>query len=853
MTTAKKFLALIFILILNFSLYSQVKIKELQREPLTKLDSLYLQISDMRPVISLDDGWDAYIDEESEQKAKLNIPATFSGVEKLIFEKKFELNKEALALNKKELIFLGVNYSCEIFFNDVSIHKHPGGTLPFSVELNDELLNDGRNVLKVYVNAEYDAKNTIPLEQRYMFPDAQGGIIGDVLLGITPDIYLSNITVSSGVKETKAGETKLNFRVLSYNPENEKPEGLRVAISLYDRGGNSVANLNVDPTFLRSGLFEVNTSINLPNPVLWSPANPHYYSYKITLSQNDSIVDVYRGRTGYYSLQKKEEFLALNERAFSFFGTGYVPFDMTNKNLLGKARLTEELKQLKMTGFNAVRFSKVLPTPYIVEYCTELGLFVLVDLPLNSMPEHFASDKNFNDRGVSRIRSIVEVFNNSVSVAAFGMGSAYIANSPMHAQFISNLTSALDGMTDKLIYASFSGIQQSLPDGVDFAGIESYAEPYEKLTGELEITFNNSSKSSYFFSDILYPTFNGGTDGYLNLYSKEAQAKYFGDLIDYVKKNDIPGIFFSSYYDFQGKYSSLFSGYSKNNIYNIGILGVDKGQNTLSYKVIKSKLNNGEKVKIPLGSKSDDGPILFILTGLFLSIVLALLVNSKRKFREDVTRALFRPYNFFADVRDHRIISGFHSNILFLVLAGAHSLLLTNLLFYLRHNILLDKLLLSFASEPILATVSYLAWNPLEALMWLFFGSVVFIPLVSLFFLGTTFFIRTKVMYSSIYYSTIWAFLPLSLMLPLELVLYRVMVAGIANIYIYGVLVIFILWLIQRLLKGIYVIFDVRASSVYFTTFLLVLLIFGGTYLYFHLTEETTFYLINAWKQYSMM
>ena len=454
MTSTRKFLAFLFILILNISLFSQVKIKELQREPITRLDSLYLQISEHRPVISLNEGWEAYIDDEADQRAALNIPATFSGVNELIFEKKFEFPGEQYPHNKKELIFLGVNYSCEIFFNEVSIYKHPGGTLPFSVELNDELLSDGANILKVFVSSEYDAKNTIPLEQRYMFPETHGGIIGDVLLGLTPDIYISNIAVSSKVDDAKKGDTELNFRVLSYDPENENPEGLGVQISLFDRSGSRVTNLNVEPSFLRGGLFEVKTNISLDNPVLWSPANPHYYSYVISLTQNDSIVDLYRGRTGYYSFKKEDSHLKLNDREFSFFGTGYIPFDVTNKSLLGKRKLAEELKQLKMTGFNSVRFSKVLPSPSTVEYCTELGLFVLIDLPLHSMPERFARDKNFNDRAASRIRSIIEVFNNSLSVAAFGMGSSYIANSPEHSVFISNLTSSLDGITDKLLYAS---------------------------------------------------------------------------------------------------------------------------------------------------------------------------------------------------------------------------------------------------------------------------------------------------------------------------------------------------------------------------------------------------------------
>lgn len=855
MTTTKKFYVFLFLALLNLPLFSQIKIKELPREVLSRTDSLLYQISDYREITLLNNGWEVYLEDDTENRAQVSVPATFSGASQIIFEKKFNFDKKQFLSKKKEIVFLGVTYSCEVFLNDVSIHKHPGGEIPFSIELNDELLNDdNKNTLTVIVNAEYDAINTIPLKQKYLFPDIEGGIVGDVFLQTIPAISIGKVNSEAILNSARTqGDINLNFRIQT--PDNDKIDftGYALRVKLINRAGAEIVKFTMPQAQFVSSGAGVKVSISLDDPVLWSPANPHYYTYSLELTKQDSITDFYSARTGFYKLEKNENKLLLNGSEFSFYGTGYVPYDKTFKSMLAKSTLAEELRQIKMMGFNAVRFSKVIPNPFAIEYCSEIGLFTLIDLPLNSMPGKFASDKNFFDRAAGRLKTIIENFEDQTSVVAFGIGSSYIANSQEHTEFITSLASSAREVTKKNIYASFIGFPESLPAGLDFCGLESFAIPEEKLISEIDRLTSKNGLNNYLLSDIVYPTFNGGTDGYLNKFSKEAQAKYFADIIDYVKKSNLPGFFFTSYYDYAGTYSSLFAGYNSNRVYHVGILGEDKGQNSLSYKIIKSKLNNGEKVNIPLGSKRDDAPILFILTGLFLSIVLALLVNSKRKFREDVMRALFRPYNFYADIRDHRIISGFHSNVLFLTLAGAHSLLVTNLLYFLRHNFLLDKSLLAFSSEGLLDIFAYLAWNPIESLIYLFFGSVVFVLVLTFFFMLTTFFIRTKVMFSSIYYSAIWAFLPLSLLLPLELVLYRVLAAGVVNIYIYAVLGIFVIWLVQRLLKGIYVIFDVRASSVYLTTFLFLLLTIGGTYLYFHLTEETTFYLINAWKQYSVM
>ena len=102
-------------------------------------------------------------------------------------------------------------------------------------------------------------------------------------------------------------------------------------------------------------------------------------------------------------------------------------------------------------------------------------------------------------------------------------------------------------------------------------------------------------------------------------------------------------------FDYYGDFNSLYSKFSTNNFYQIGILGADRNVNRIGYNVIKSKLKKANRITIPLGSKADDAPLFFIIMGLGLSIFMGVLVNSKKKFREDAMRALLRPYNFFSD------------------------------------------------------------------------------------------------------------------------------------------------------------------------------------------------------------
>jgi len=275
--------------------------------------------------------------------------------------------------------------------------------------------------------------------------------------------------------------------------------------------------------------------------------------------------------------------------------------------------------------------------------------------------------------------------------------------------------------------------------------------------------------------------------------------------------------------------------------------------NNIAYKVIASKLTTNEKVTIPIGTAKDDSPLSFILFALALAIVLAVLINTKKKFREDCSRALFRPYNFFADIRDHRILSGIHTVIMMLIQAGAGSLLFTILLYFLKSNILVDKILLSFGSAALMKSVSYLAWNPQACFVILFSVFVAKFVLLSLIIKFASFFIKTRVEILSIFYTVTWSFLPFTLLLPVELVLYKVLVAGSVNTAILIFLIIYFLWILQRLLKGIYVIFDVRPGRVYFYSLLVIVLIFGGVILKFQLSHSTLYYISNAIKQYKSM
>jgi hypothetical protein len=283
------------------------------------------------------------------------------------------------------------------------------------------------------------------------------------------------------------------------------------------------------------------------------------------------------------------------------------------------------------------------------------------------------------------------------------------------------------------------------------------------------------------------------------------------------------------------------------------LVGEERNQERLAYKVLSARIKNTEKVTIPIGSDKDDAPMIFIITGLILALLMGVLVNSGRKFREDASRALLRPYNFFADVRDQRIISAYHSLFLAVIVALVTSLIFANLFYYIKNNVLVEKIFLSFGSPGLISGISYLAWNPTASLVWLFVLTVMWMILLTIIIKAASFFVRTRVYLSSVFFTVVWALLPIVLLIPVGIVLYRLLNAGAGNIYMYIFLIAFVFWILYRLLKGISVIFDVNPGGIYFYGLLSILIVKIIFLLFYEVNSSVFQYLKLALKQFNIL
>lgn len=853
-------LLLIFLLLGGAN--AQIKIKELPSNfTVENIPNHYFGESETRKILPLNNDWKVYVSENSNSTQAVSTPAFFEGRNQLVFEREIVVNKKRLNNYKIILNVLGLNQTAEIILNDFVIHKHVEGLIPFELELPNDILSATEpNKLVIKVNHELDSEKTIPFKQRYLFPQSNGGIIRDIFLKFVPKTSIRNYSVNTdldleGTVSAKADFT-VNLENLDSAPKDTDEEGnpieneFSINISLLNAEGKTVAD---EDKSIAPDTYSTRLSLEMNSPELWNAAAPNIYFYEISFFRNGALIDKVRNSLTFYRLTTEKQQIKFNDRDFSLNATAYYNYFKEKDNLPSYKKFENDLKIIKNLGFNTVRFAKAYPPPHALKLCERYGLIALIEIPLNSVPTDFMDDEIFLNKTQMIFESFVNYYKNFPAVGAIGLGSGYLGNDEGHLQFADDLSKLAKNNSNKLLYVSTIGVPEKNFDNIDLAGIEIYKNTIDGLDKYLNTLKDRTFAQPTFISEATYPTFMEGSNGYNNPFSYEAQAKYFDNLINFTNKNRLTGFVINSAFDFRGDYASFSNYYNKNKIYKIGILGEERSTNRIAYKVIKSKLSGGEKVTIPIGSKKDEAPLFFIIVGLVISLIMGLLINSKRKFRQDASRALLRPYNFYADVRDSRLLSGFQANLLMLIISGSLSLLATSMLYFLKTNIFVEKLLLSFGNESLLDIAGYLAWNPIMAFVYIFVFFALFCIIISIIIKVFTIFINNIVYFSSVYFTAVWSFLPFVLLLPVGIILYRILILDIINIYIYIFFGLYFIWLFTRLFQGVYVLFDVSKGKVYLYGLLFIIVVLGGTALIFQLTSDTISHAILAFKQNELM
>lgn len=821
------FSTILLLLFISKIIQPQIVFKELPHYSVSEKDLSFIESSSVRKTMLLNGEWKVYnFKDEEKKKTGVGVPSLFEGNAEIVYEKYFDLSKTDLQNNNFELHFLGLSYTAEISINNSVIYLHPGGEFPFSVSLPKDLLkSEKKNFLSVKVNSKLDATHTIPYKNAFLSPERFGGIFRDIYLKFVPNIHLSKFNFHYEViPNSSRAKVFVSANIANHEfrgkADSAALENFEIKFSVQNRNELSLNGSATTQIQLRKGKEKVlSQAFDASNLVMWNCSTPSAYVITAQILQNGNVIDEIIQPVSFYNFSIQKDSPYLNGEKFQLNGVTYFASNKSYGSMFTYQQMKNDLTQIKDLGFNAVRFPKQAPHPYLLSLCSELGLLAFIESPASSVPENLVEDQNFVSLSNNYLKRFLSAYGNYSAVAAVGLGGGFLPNSSLHTFYLDTQAEKVKKLISKPVYASFVAGQFDKIPKLDFYGIELFSTSLSALDEIFKPLYAELGKGKVFLSEAGYLVTLGRSSGYTNPSTFEAQAKFFSDLLAYSEENENAGYFINSMYDYRCDYHSVLASYNDEKILTLGICNEDRNNGRPVYKVIYAKLHNLEQVTIPIGLKKDRSPMAFIVSGLLLALLTGFLINSGRKFREDTSRALLRPYNFFADIRDLRIISGLHSIILALIISAIFGTLMASMFFFFKDKILFDRVILSFGSENISWAMSYFSWHPVQAILvltGLVFLKLLFISLVVKFF---SFFVMNKIFFSNAYYVVVWSFLPFVLLIPGVIILYRILAMDTMNIYIYGILFLFLALCVHRLLKGVYVIYDVAPGKVYFYAF----------------------------------
>jgi beta-galactosidase len=818
--------------------------------------------SPTRSIIDLNGSWHyRLIDEEGWNL--IGVPSSYASEQRLLLTREFTVDPDLLQKSVFQLVAVSISYYCEIKINDQFIGKHAGLT-SMSLKLTPGVLKPGSNRITVEVHNILNAQETVPLREQLRSPRNYGGIIGDIALVAYSSVWVQETTT----KSTITGEGKaatLQYQALlnsgaaaAFAGDSVKASALGKRpvdhmIEIVDAStGEVVARSDVRRIEIEPDrLVPVDITVTVPSVHLWSPESPYLYTIHQKTYHNSVLLDESYTQIGFRQFGIRGTSFTLNGLPYVLKGLTYIEDSPRHGRSLSMEEYERDILLLKNLGANTIRLPYGASHPSLLNLCDRYGLLVLYDIPIQRTPASILRRQSFISSAKNILKESVSRDNNHPSVVAWGFGGSLDGLSGDVTVLFQELKKLLRA-TAHMAYASFETPVSDLdPELIDFQSCDLYRATRESVQQRIEQTMAIAPEKPLLISSVCYPVEIGNYNGYSDPRSIDAQAQFFLEIYNLVSGKQLAGIIVHTFADYAVSSPLM----STDRIHQFtGTFGVVDAfrLKRLAYDVLKSRFNNEKPPVLVVGNFVEEHPSTFVIVGLLIIFLFAIVYNLFRRFRENVVRSFLRPHNFFTDVRDQRMLSIFQTSMVGILGTFSSALIAANAMYYWKTNVFFDVAMFQFFPTPwVKQWVNFAAWNPLANIVVFAVGFFVVLTVFALFLRAVAFFLKRNVLLFDAYSVSMWSVLPVIMLAPLGMILYRIMDLAPFEVAALILLLVFVVWIISRLLKGTAVVLDLRPLYFYIGGYT-VLLIGLGVWFY-TLNEQTGLfgylrYFFNVWS-----
>lgn len=281
------------------------------------------------------------------------------------------------------LHFEGAGQKSEVFVYTTKVGQHTGGYDEWTVDIT-EAVNDfsttevfqkqfnGR--IPIYIRVD-NSRSVEQIPSDLSDFNIYGGIYRYLNLAYFPPVSVDKIfALAETDKDGKRGFVKVSARF-----RNLTKQSGTIAIELIDPNGKIIE---------KRESIQINTyddqelvKFDLKKPTLWSPANPHLYTVKISVSSAGSV-STHEEKIGFrhFEFEKNGPFM-LNGKRLLLQGTHRHEDHAGVGAAMTEEMIRTEMVMMKEMGVNFIRLGHYQQSRIVLNLCDSLGILVWEEIP----------------------------------------------------------------------------------------------------------------------------------------------------------------------------------------------------------------------------------------------------------------------------------------------------------------------------------------------------------------------------------------------------------------------------------------------------------------------------------------
>jgi beta-galactosidase/beta-glucuronidase len=292
------------------------------------------------------------------ESALSGIERTLEEGEHYLYEKVFKVEEEFI--NETVLLHFGaVDQVAKVSVNGAQLGRHVGGYHPFTFDVTEHI-RIGKN--KITVEVYDDLDTDIPYGKQRK---KRGGMWYTPISGIWQPVWMESVP-------------KNHIAAIRLTPSLHN-----ILIEVSGGITEKIVTIKTPGGFIEHRFFGSRTLIEIPNPVLWTPENPHLYPFTIA-SGKDFIKSYFALRTITTETANGKPYIALNGKPYFFHGLLDQGYFSDGIYLPASPKGYEnDIKTMKELGFNMLRkHIKIEPETFYYD-CDRYGMIVFQDMVNN--------------------------------------------------------------------------------------------------------------------------------------------------------------------------------------------------------------------------------------------------------------------------------------------------------------------------------------------------------------------------------------------------------------------------------------------------------------------------------------